>query len=63
MPDEDQGYVFAGVQLPDAGSLQRTSEIARQAEDLIKDVPGVNARIDARSPASASRNPVRHEPA
>ena len=41
LPDEDQGYVFAGVQLPDAGSLQRTSEIARQAEDLIKDVPGV----------------------
>jgi HAE1 family hydrophobic/amphiphilic exporter-1 len=42
LPDEDQGYVFAGVQLPDAGSLQRTSEIARQAEGLIiKDVPGV----------------------
>ena len=41
LPDEDQGYVFAGVQLPDASSLQRTSEIARQAEDMIKDVPGV----------------------
>ncbi|NJD24832.1 MAG: multidrug efflux RND transporter permease subunit [Betaproteobacteria bacterium] len=41
LPDEDQGYVYAGIQLPDAGSLQRTSEIARQAEDLIKDVPGV----------------------
>ena len=41
LPDEDQGFVYAGVQLPDAGSLQRTSEIARQAEDLIKEVPGV----------------------
>ena len=41
LPDEDQGYVFAGIQLPDAASLQRTSEIARQAEDLIMKVPGV----------------------
>ncbi|MEF8767883.1 MAG: multidrug efflux RND transporter permease subunit [Candidatus Accumulibacter phosphatis] len=41
LPDEDQGYVFAGVQLPDASSLQRTSEIARQAEEMIMGVPGV----------------------
>jgi HAE1 family hydrophobic/amphiphilic exporter-1 len=41
LPDEDQGYVFAAVQLPDASSLQRTSEIAAQAEDLIMKVPGV----------------------
>ena len=41
LPDEDQGYVFAGVQLPDGASLQRTSEIARQAEELIKSTPGV----------------------
>ena len=41
LPDEDQGYVYAGVQLPNAASLQRTSEIARQAEDLIMQVPGV----------------------
>jgi len=41
LPDEDQGYVYAGVQLPDGASLQRTAEIARQAEDLIMKVPGV----------------------
>ncbi|WP_413912038.1 hypothetical protein [Candidatus Skiveiella danica] len=35
LPDEDQGYVYAGIQLPDASSLQRTSEIARQAEEII----------------------------
>ena len=29
LPDEDQGYVFAGVQLPDAASLQRTDEVVR----------------------------------
>ena len=41
LPDEDQGYVFAGIQLPDGASLQRTSEVAKQAEDLIKSTPGV----------------------
>ncbi|WP_153110378.1 efflux RND transporter permease subunit [Propionivibrio limicola] len=41
LPDEDQGYVFAAVQLPDASSLQRTSEIAKQAEELILSTPGV----------------------
>jgi HAE1 family hydrophobic/amphiphilic exporter-1 len=41
LPDEDQGYVFAAIQLPDASSLQRTAEIAAQAEELIMKVPGV----------------------
>src|ERR1700685_4537032 len=41
LPDEDQGYVFGGLQLPDASSLQRTSEVARQAEDIIMKTPGV----------------------
>ncbi len=41
LPDEDQGFIFAGVQLPDAASLQRTSEVARQAEEIIMKTPGV----------------------
>ncbi|MEI7429599.1 MAG: multidrug efflux RND transporter permease subunit [Betaproteobacteria bacterium] len=41
LPEEDQGYVFAGIQLPDGASLQRTSEIAKEAEELIKQTPGV----------------------
>jgi hydrophobic/amphiphilic exporter-1 (mainly G- bacteria), HAE1 family len=41
LPDEDQGFVYAGLQLPDASSLQRTSEAARQTEDLILKTPGV----------------------
>lgn len=41
LPDEDQGFIFAGIQLPDAASLQRTSEVARQAEDIITRTPGV----------------------
>jgi HAE1 family hydrophobic/amphiphilic exporter-1 len=41
LPDEDQGYVYAGLQLPDASSLQRSSEAARQVEKIILDTPGV----------------------
>ncbi|KAF4513805.1 UNVERIFIED_CONTAM: hypothetical protein B566_EDAN011727 [Ephemera danica] len=41
LPDEDQGYLFAAIQLPDASSLQRTSELAQQAEERIKATPGV----------------------
>jgi hydrophobic/amphiphilic exporter-1 (mainly G- bacteria), HAE1 family len=41
LPDEDQGYIFAGLQLPDASSLQRTSEASRAVEKIIMDTPGV----------------------
>ena len=41
LPDEDQGYVYAGVQLPDASSAQRTSEVMRQAEEILKETPGI----------------------
>jgi HAE1 family hydrophobic/amphiphilic exporter-1 len=41
LPDEDQGFIFAGIQLPDAASLQRTSEVARQAEEIITKTPGI----------------------
>jgi HAE1 family hydrophobic/amphiphilic exporter-1 len=41
LPDEDQGYVFAGVQLPDTASLQRNDEVVRQAEEILKKTPGV----------------------
>jgi HAE1 family hydrophobic/amphiphilic exporter-1 len=41
LPDEDQGYVYAGLQLPDASSLQRSSDAARDVEKIIMDTPGV----------------------
>ncbi len=41
LPDEDQGFIFAGIQLPDAASLQRTREVAAQAEEIIMKTPGV----------------------
>ena len=41
LPDEDQGYVFGGLQLPDAASLQRTSDAARDVEQVVLKTPGV----------------------
>jgi len=41
LPDEDQGYLYGGLQLPDAASLQRSSEAAREVEKIIMDTPGV----------------------
>jgi len=42
LPDEDQGYLYAGLQLPDASSLQRSSEAARMVEKAILETPGVS---------------------
>jgi HAE1 family hydrophobic/amphiphilic exporter-1 len=41
LPEEDQGYFYANVQLPDASSLQRTSEACRQIEEIMMKTPGV----------------------
>ena len=43
LPDEDQGYVFAGLQLPNASSLQRTSDASRVIEGMISKTPGVHS--------------------
>jgi hydrophobic/amphiphilic exporter-1 (mainly G- bacteria), HAE1 family len=41
LPDEDQGYVYVGLQLPDAASLQRTSDASKEVEQIIRNTPGV----------------------
>jgi HAE1 family hydrophobic/amphiphilic exporter-1 len=41
LPDEDQGYVFVNLQLPNAASLQRTDEVAKKVEDILAHEPGV----------------------
>jgi hydrophobic/amphiphilic exporter-1 (mainly G- bacteria), HAE1 family len=42
LPDEDQGYLYAGLQLPEASSLQRSSEAAKEVEKIIMETPGVD---------------------
>jgi HAE1 family hydrophobic/amphiphilic exporter-1 len=41
LPDEDQGFVYAGLQLPNAASLQRNDDVSRKVEDIITKTPGV----------------------
>lgn len=41
LPEEDQGYAYVNVQLPYAASLERTSEVCRKVEDILKNTPGV----------------------
>ncbi len=41
LPEEDQGYIYAGLQLPDASSLQRTDSATKEAEKIIMNTPGV----------------------
>ena len=41
LPDEDQGYLYINLQLPNAASLQRTDEVAKQIEDSLAKTPGV----------------------
>jgi HAE1 family hydrophobic/amphiphilic exporter-1 len=41
LPEEDQGYFFAQTILPDAASLERTTQIMKQAEEILQATPGV----------------------
>ena len=41
LPEEDQGYCYVQLQLPDAASLQRTKAAALDVEKLLMDTPGV----------------------
>jgi HAE1 family hydrophobic/amphiphilic exporter-1 len=35
MPEEDMGYLFVNIQLPDAASLQRADEVTKKVEKII----------------------------
>jgi hydrophobic/amphiphilic exporter-1 (mainly G- bacteria), HAE1 family len=41
LPDEDQGYAFVNLQLPNAASLQRTDQVCRRIENILAKTPGV----------------------
>jgi hydrophobe/amphiphile efflux-1 (HAE1) family protein len=41
LPDEDQGYILAAIQLPEGASLDRTDELARRVEDFYVHHPAV----------------------
>ena len=43
LPEEDQGAIFTVVQLPDGASVERTKNVVRQVENLIRPMPQVDA--------------------
>ena len=41
LPDEDNGYLYVNMQLPNASSLERTAEASRGVEKILGSTPGV----------------------
>jgi HAE1 family hydrophobic/amphiphilic exporter-1 len=41
VPDEDQGFLYLNIQLPNAASLQRTQDVTTKVENLLAKEPGV----------------------
>jgi HAE1 family hydrophobic/amphiphilic exporter-1 len=41
LPDEDQGYVYINLQLPNSASLERTAKVAGEVESILAKMPGV----------------------
>jgi len=41
LPDEDQGYAFVNLQLPNGASLERTTAAAADVEKILANTPGV----------------------
>ncbi|HKE56478.1 MAG TPA: multidrug efflux RND transporter permease subunit [Pyrinomonadaceae bacterium] len=41
LPEEDYGYLFVNVQLPAAASLERTDQVSRKIENILKQTDGI----------------------
>ena len=45
IPDEDKGYLFVAVELPEGASLQRSDEVLKQVEAIVGSTPGVRSAV------------------
>jgi len=45
IPDEDKGYIFVAIELPEGASVQRTDVVLRQVEQIVNHTPGVRSGI------------------
>jgi hydrophobic/amphiphilic exporter-1 (mainly G- bacteria), HAE1 family len=43
VPTEDQGYLYANLQLPEAASLQRTTAACKKVSDVLQNIPGIQS--------------------
>ncbi len=41
LPEEDQGFFYVIVSLPEAASLQRTYTVCRRVDEILKNTPGI----------------------
>ncbi|HEV7733433.1 MAG TPA: multidrug efflux RND transporter permease subunit [Candidatus Binatia bacterium] len=70
LPTEDQGYVIAGVQLPDAASQPRMRRTTEKINEIIASIPGVadwntvggNSILDGTSASNAATFYIVFEP-
>lgn len=45
IPDEDKGYLFVAVELPEGSSLQRSDQILKQVEEIVGNTKGVRSAV------------------
>jgi len=45
IPDEDKGYMFVAVELPEGASLQRTDDVLKQIENIVGSTEGVRSAV------------------
>jgi HAE1 family hydrophobic/amphiphilic exporter-1 len=70
LPVEDQGYVIAGILLPDAASLERTRQVVERVNKIIAETPGVadwntvggNSILDGTTSSNAATFYIVFEP-
>src|SRR4029077_8758304 len=41
LPDQDQGYAYINLQLPNGASLERTTAVTADVEKILQNTPGV----------------------
>ncbi len=45
IPDEDKGYLFVAVELPEGASLQRSDAVLKHVESIVSHTPGVRSAV------------------
>jgi HAE1 family hydrophobic/amphiphilic exporter-1 len=45
IPDEDKGYLFVAIELPESASLQRSDEVLKQVEEIVNSTHGVRSAL------------------
>ncbi len=45
IPDEDKGYLFVAIELPEGASLQRSDEVLKQVEAIVNNTEGVRSAL------------------